>query len=66
MGDREPQHGHDGHHHEDSPISPRSFVGNLTGTGQPWYRVLRQVVTNFGIKAVTLRSCCGNHGQPGC
>ena len=44
----------------------RSSIGNLRGTGLPWWQVLAQVANNFRIKVVTRRNCCGNIGQPGC
>jgi hypothetical protein len=66
MVEHEPQRdpGH-GHRHDERP-NLRSSIGNLRGTGLPWWQVLAQVANNFRIKVVTRRNCCGNIGQPGC
>lgn len=66
MSERDPHHQHPDHHHGDGRPEFWAFVGNVRGTGEPWFRVLGQVASNFWIKVTTRRNCCGNLGQPGC
>ncbi len=59
------KHGQRDHRHEDRP-NLRALVGNLTGAGQPWPKVVVAVASNSLRKILSMRGCCGNHGQPGC
>ena len=66
MAEREPSpEGEHSHRHDERP-NLRALLGNLRGTGLPWHQALKQVASNFRLKAATRRSCCGNYGQPGC
>ena len=66
MADQEPEHGHPHGHQHLGPESLGSGFANLRGTGLPWHQVVRIAASNMLQKVVTLRTCCGNHGQPGC
>lgn len=66
MAEQEPEHGnHDGHRHH-RPDGLGSVFANLRGTGLPWRQVLARAASNMRLKVVSMRSCCGNPGQPGC
>jgi len=43
----------------------KDFVGNLKKP-MPLSKKLALVLKNNALKLVRLRSCCGNHGRPGC
>lgn len=45
--------------------TPSAFMRNLRQP-MPAGRKFRLVVKNLTLKAVRLRSCCGNFGEPGC
>ena len=66
MADEEPEHGHPHDHPHGGPDSLTSGFANLRGTGLPWHQVLRIAASNFRLKVISLRACCGNPGQPGC
>ena len=66
MAEPEPGHGPPHHHHHDGRPNLRASIANLRGTGLSWPRVLAQVVSNFRLKVINRRNCCGNFGQPGC
>ena len=38
----------------------------LFNSGLPWHRTLSLAFANMGRNIVTRKTCCGNHGQPGC
>jgi hypothetical protein len=52
---------------EPRPIKPsdEAFLRNLRQP-VPAGRKVVLVVKNAALKVVRLRSCCGNHGEPGC
>ena len=41
-------------------------VEMVQATDYPWSGKLALTVKNRGKAFVTLKGCCGNHGQPGC
>ena len=43
----------------------RNFFTNISAP-VPVGRKLRLLLWNNWLKLYTRRSCCGNHGQPGC
>lgn len=46
--------------------SARHYVNNWRASDLPVWQKALLVAKNNAIKAATLSSCCGNHGEPGC
>ena len=65
MSDPEMPEPQERHHHDERP-NLQASISNLRRTGLSWREVLRQVASNFWLKASSRRNCCGNFGQPGC
>jgi hypothetical protein len=52
-------------HHPHVHPDPKAFVNNLRSTMPVWKKAWL-IVRNNVKKIVTLSSCCGHPGEPGC
>lgn len=50
---------------DDRKPNVKEFLANLS-TPMPFTKKITLVVQNNIRKILTRRSCCGNHGEPGC
>jgi len=48
------------------PPNPRAFIDNWRSSDDRTLVKLAQLIRNNAKKALTLSTCCGNDGEPGC